>query len=209
MNANAIDIAAPGSDSFLLAPGHLTWELLSALSPTAAASIAGPEGIPGDGIIALLAISAWFAGILVGVSALRLLARILVRWAHAVRFWLSNWAEDLRVGVKMRLKRLDWRQKQEGFVQQEVELDMLDLAVLDHGATLAPGFAITVTDLAEQLKLRPSSVEKSLNKLHQHKLVDPLLGSTDGFGNYCLTDSGAWFVAAHRQNGEMRLEPRL
>jgi len=68
---------------------------------------------------------------------------------------------------------------------------------------LAPGFALSAPELAGQLTMRPAQVQRSLDKLRKYELVDSLIGSTDGFDNYRLTQSGAFFLAdwQRRENG--------
>ena len=188
---------APGNP--LLWPGETLWRWWTQFSPGSTDS-AEPSSFAAMG----LAIAFWFAAILVSTALLRIAGRHLQRLVHTARYRLADYYENLRVGALMRIKRLDWRGNSSSMVQEEVPLDAIDLAVLDHGATLAPGFSISVTDLSERLSTRPSLVERSLVKLHRHKLVDPLLGSTDGYGDYRLTDSGAWFVAANRRNESAR-----
>lgn len=207
-NTNAMIGPGSGPAEWLLTPGHAAWDWLSTASPAIARGLAGGAE-PGALFIAGLAIAAWLFLLLAAAVVLRGLARFALWLAHSVGYWLGNAWGDLRVKFIVRLKRLDWRRRHVGFVQQEIELDPMDLAVLDHGATLAPGFAISVTDLSERLHTRPSLIERSLAKLHQHKLVDTLMGSTDGYGNYRLTDSGAWYVAAQRGGGPPRIEPHL
>ncbi len=184
----------------LLWPGETLWRWWTTISTGSAEA---PE--PGGAAAVGLSIAVWLITILVGAALLRKAGRYAQQLVHAARYQLADRYENLRVGALMRLKRLDWRSNSVGMVQEEVPLDAIDLAVLDHGATLAPGFAISVTDLSAQLSTRPSLVERSLVKLHRHKLVDPLLGSTDGFGDYRLTDSGAWYVAAKRRSEAAQL----
>ena len=76
-----------------------------------------------------------------------------------------------------------------------VEFDDLDLAVLRSASAQGPGFALSAPELAEKFRLRPAQVQRSLEKLSHNKMLDYVLGSTDGFDNYRLTDSGAAFFA--------------
>jgi DNA-binding IscR family transcriptional regulator len=75
------------------------------------------------------------------------------------------------------------------------------LAVLRSAAAGGPAFALSAPELAEKFRMRPSQVQKSLEKLRRNRMVDIVIGSTDGFENYRLTPSGETFVSIwQRQN---------
>ncbi|MCI0516507.1 MAG: hypothetical protein L0Y45_01600 [Woeseiaceae bacterium] len=82
----------------------------------------------------------------------------------------------------------------------EVEFDDIDVAVLRNGAGLRPGYTLSVPELAGRLTIRPSLVQKSLDKLRKQKLVECAFGSTDGFENYRLTPNGITLLAVWRRN---------
>lgn len=85
----------------------------------------------------------------------------------------------------------------------QVEFDDLDFAVLRTAASLGPGFAINATELAERFSLRPAQVQRSLNKLSSNKMLDSIIGSTDGFDNYRLTQLGTAFMSTwQKQPGQ-------
>ena len=83
----------------------------------------------------------------------------------------------------------------------DVELDDLDIAVLNFGMTLSPGLALTEAEQSGDLTQPPEQVQRSLDKLRKHGLVDGTTGTTDGFDNYCLTRSGAYLLTMWQQNG--------
>jgi hypothetical protein len=76
----------------------------------------------------------------------------------------------------------------------EIEFDDLDFTVLQAAADLGPGFTTSAPELASQYGLRPSQLEESLLKLQDNKMITSVLGSTDGFDNYRLTDCGAAYI---------------
>jgi len=76
-----------------------------------------------------------------------------------------------------------------------VEFDRLDLAIMKSAAAKGPGFALSAPELAEQFSLRPAVVQRSLDKLCSNAMINIVIGSTDGYDNYRLTDSGSAFVA--------------
>jgi len=76
----------------------------------------------------------------------------------------------------------------------EVEFDDFDFTVLQAAASRGPGFTTSAPDLASQFGLRPSQFHKSLHKLHGSRMIATVIGSTDGFDNYRLTDYGAAYI---------------
>jgi hypothetical protein len=82
-----------------------------------------------------------------------------------------------------------------------VEFDDLDLAVLRSASARGPGFALSAPELADEFTMRPSQIQCSLDKLSRNKMLDHVIGSTDGFDNYRLTDAGAAFVAMWKRRG--------
>ena len=54
---------------------------------------------------------------------------------------------------------------------------------------------LSAPELAEKFTLRPAQVQSRLEKLRKNNMLRPTKGTTDGFENYGLTDSGQAFVA--------------
>ena len=76
-----------------------------------------------------------------------------------------------------------------------LEFSDLDLAVLRTVSDKGPGFTMSAPELAETFKCRPAQIQRCLDKLFRTRMLDSAIGSTDGFDNYRLTDSGAQFIA--------------
>lgn len=76
-----------------------------------------------------------------------------------------------------------------------VEFDEWDMAVLDSVSEQGPGLTLSAPKLAERLHLRPSRIQQSLDKLSRNKMLDSVIGSTDGLDNYRLTEAGATLVS--------------
>jgi hypothetical protein len=76
----------------------------------------------------------------------------------------------------------------------ELEFDDFDFTVLQAAAQRGPGFTTSAPELASQYGLRPSQFQDSLRKLQNSKMITTVLGSTDGFDNYRLTDYGAAYI---------------
>ena len=84
----------------------------------------------------------------------------------------------------------------------EIDFDDLDLAVLRSAAARGPGLAMSAPEIAEKFKLRPSQVQRSIDKLRQSKMLDIVIGTTDGYENFRLSPSGATFVAMWQRQRE-------
>jgi DNA-binding MarR family transcriptional regulator len=76
-----------------------------------------------------------------------------------------------------------------------IEFDRLDMAVLRSVSAKGPGFALAAPDLADRFKLRPSQVQRSLDKLSNSKMLVSVIGNTDGYENYRITDYGHAYIA--------------
>jgi RIO-like serine/threonine protein kinase len=76
-----------------------------------------------------------------------------------------------------------------------IEFDDLDMAVLRSVSMKGPGFAFSAPDLASRFRLRPSQVQRSLEKLDRNKMLASVIGSTDGYDNYRLTNHGIAYLA--------------
>jgi hypothetical protein len=62
--------------------------------------------------------------------------------------------------------------------------------------------ALSAPEIAEKFKLRPSQVQRSIDKLRRSRMLDTVIGTTDGFGNVRLSPSGATFVAMWQRQRE-------
>ena len=74
------------------------------------------------------------------------------------------------------------------------EFDNVDIAVLRTFFKQGPGMATSAPELAEQLRLRPAQIQHRLDNLMHNHMVRSVIGTTDGFENYRLTDSGLAFI---------------
>jgi hypothetical protein len=81
----------------------------------------------------------------------------------------------------------------------EVDFDDFDFAVLQAAAERGPGFSTSAVELAGKFSLLPSQFQKALGKLSSNKMLTTVIGSTDGFDNYRLTDYGAAYLQMWEQ----------
>jgi hypothetical protein len=76
------------------------------------------------------------------------------------------------------------------------DFDDLDIAVLEVVAALEPGFVSNAAELAERFQTRPARVQRCLDKLRSNKMIDPVIGSNQGYGNYRLSQLGDAFMSS-------------
>lgn len=81
----------------------------------------------------------------------------------------------------------------------EVHFDEIDIVVLQAAAERGPGFTTSAPELAGKYSLRPSQFQEALGKLSRNKMLTTVIGSTDGFDNYRLTDYGAAYLQMWEQ----------
>lgn len=179
-------------------PGDFLLSWFAAVAPVTAIRLDIAADEPGSTLAVVLSLLYW---VLLVVA----LAMAWKFFRNATRFMDSTvrtlWhrialaVSGLKTKVVLKLRRLlPHRAKNTVAPTPMVEFDDLDLAVLRSASAQGPGFALSAPELAENFSLLPSQIQRSLDKLNQNKMLDSVVGSTDGFGNYRLTDSGAAFI---------------
>jgi len=81
----------------------------------------------------------------------------------------------------------------------ETQFADFDFTVLQATADCGPGITTSAPELVSKYGLRTSQFQSSLSKLHSSKMIDTVIGSTDGFDNYRLTDYGAAYMKMWEQ----------
>jgi len=155
----------------------------------------------------------WFL-VIVAVKLLlafiRDLLRIINSFLHTLMFYIANTYAGIRTTLICRFRgRINWR-KSHGEVQTaDIQFDNLEIAIMKVAAAKGPGFALAAPDIAEKLRLRPGQAQNILDKLCQYKMMEPAIGTTDGFDNYRLTNSGNAFMAiVQRQVATSAIRPQ-
>jgi hypothetical protein len=182
-----------------LVPGEFMLTSFAELAPVTARA----WGIAEDGnIIAATAVTSGFFWLLMVIIAWRLyrysrsFARNLIALLRTALYRASEAARSLKTLLVCRLREFSPRQADDGIdMAPEIDFDDLDLAVLRSAAARGPGLATSAPEIAEVFKLRPSEVQRSIDKLRQNRMLDTVIGSTDGYGNFRLSNYGATFMA--------------
>ena len=182
-----------------LAPGDFVLSKFAELAPVTA----GNWGVTGTGdAITAVAVTSGFFWLLLSIVAWRIfrygssLTRNLIALAHTAWYRGRQAAAWLKIWMVCRLREFGPGHRDDDIgAEPEIDFDDLDLAVLRSAAASGPGFATSAPEIAEKFKLRPSEVQRSIDKLRQNKMLDTVIGSTDGYGNFRLSPSGATFMA--------------
>lgn len=127
---------------------------------------------------------------------LKSLIRTIEAIARTIVYRTTMFVRDIKTMLKLRVRRMQfWRKSEETAHAADIELDDIDVAVLQTASAKGPGFAISAPELAEQFRLRPAQIQRSLKKLSAYKMLDYVIGATDGYDNFRLTNYGAAFMA--------------
>ena len=147
----------------------------------------------------LLSLVFWFLLLVLLTILYRWLRRSAITLGAIVRtflFRLTLYFQRKKTALVLRFR--EWfPSRQSGGIDaaETAEFGNLDMAVLRSASAIGPGLALSAPDLASRFKLRPSQVQQSLEKLCQNKMLAQVIGSTDGFDNYRITDSGSTYLA--------------
>lgn len=117
----------------------------------------------------------------IGVMFMRLKFRTLI----ALRSFIT------RLGLE---PLMWWKDSAPEEEQNKLSLNRLDLMVLELAKAAGPGFALSAPELADRMNLRPAQIQQCLDKLSQDNLLDFTLGTTDGYENYRLNDTGTYVL---------------
>ena len=189
-----------------LVPGDFVLSKFAELAPVTATNW-GVTG-NGDSIMAAAVISGLF-WLLMAIVAWRLyrygrsFMRNFIALVHTAWYRIRQAAGSLKTLIVCRLREFVPSRQDDGIdAVPEIDFDDLDLAVLRSAAARGPGLATSAPEIAEKFKLRPSEVQRSIDKLRRNRMLDTVIGSTDGYGNFRLSPSGMTFVAMWQRQHE-------
>jgi len=186
-------------------PGNFLISLAGMYTPGFAGWLgvdAGQAPILATFLLSLLSWFLLFVLLTVCFGFLRNIGRILGAYVRIGWFRVCLYLQQKKTMLVLRFRERFPRLRSGGIDAAETaEFDKLDMAVLHSALAIGAGFALSAPDLAGRFKLRPSQVQRSLEKLVENKMLTLVIGSTDGFDNYRITDSGSTYMAFwQRQN---------
>lgn len=178
-------------------PGHYGLMQISTVAPQFAANLSAPEN--NTLAVFLLSLIYWFLVVVLVTIAVRWwrnVARIVTATLRTLVFRISLEVGNAKTKLVCDFRhRLSWRKSLADNETPMVEFDSLDLSVLKCAVAKGLEFTLSAPELSEQFAVRPAQVQRSLDKLCGNSMINVVIGSTDGFDNYRLTDSGSAFVA--------------
>ncbi len=204
---NVIQITAGGAfphhsscmSNFFNLPGDYVLKLLAASAPGIASllGVARPE----ESIVVTILLSAlaWVLACVVLWGSV-----ILVKNLHRITDAIvrTAWYQVVQAGGNARTwaicrfthlipkRRCDDQHE----AMPETQFDDFDFTVLQATADCGSAFTTSAPELASTYGLRPAQFQNSLSKLHSSKMIIAVIGCTDGFDNYRLTDYGAAYI---------------
>lgn len=189
-------------------PGEYALPQLGNMVPDITAYMSTPTNY--TTAVVILSLIYWYLVVVlmtIFVRTCRDVARIVTATARTIIFRIILEAGNAKTRLVCRLRqRLPWGKTAQDATAPAVEFDKLDIAILKAAVVKGPGFAFSAPELAEQFSLRPVQVQRSLDKLCSNTMITTVLGSTEGFGNYRLTDSGNSFVGMWAQQKPRTVE---
>jgi hypothetical protein len=185
-------LAIPSFEDWFYLPGDWALYLLDRYAPRTAEMFgigAGDYGGFMAGIVAWIFWIAFAVALIITTSAVRRLDDAMTR------SFVGAFSE-LRRRVRMAIAFARYRRgrrvvrKEPTFEGEEPTLSHDEVRVLDLHAKLAPGFALSVSDVAEELDARAYEVNAVLERLGHLKLLQSTVGGLDGEVAYTLTAGG-------------------
>lgn len=183
---------------FFLLPADVLLSLLARWAPETADALTSGNGAVVTPVV--LALVGWVLLPALTLLFLKLCRNVL----HQLRAIILTLWYHLRTAFAGFMMRITWRFRAlfsrrdddpGAVLGPTIELDDLDLAILRAISAMGPGFAISAPDLAEKFTIRPAQAQRSFDKMSHNHLVCSIIGTTDGFENFRLTDYGSAFVA--------------
>jgi hypothetical protein len=185
-------IAIPSFEEWFYLPGDwLIYWLSSRVPPLAELLGVGPADY-GGAFAGLLSWLLWIAFAIALIAA----AATVRRFDRAVTSGLVDGVAELKRRIRMAVAFARYRRqrkvvrKEPTFDGVEPRLSRDEERALELHARLAPGFALAVNDVAEELDVRVYEVRSVVERLQRLKLLQSTVGGLDGETAYTLTSAG-------------------
>jgi hypothetical protein len=189
-------LALPSLGECFLLPGNWLIYLLASRLPAVAELLGvGPADYGG----AFAAVSAWLAWLVVAIALIAATSAVR-RFDRAVTRRIVGGVAEIARHVRMALafaryrRRRRTQRKEPTFEGEEPILSRDELTVLELHARLAAGFALSVSDVAEELDQRVYEIRGMLERLQRLELLHATVGGLDGETAHTLTSRGRAFL---------------
>ena len=186
-------LVIPSFEEWFFLPGDWVIYLLSSWTPP----VADMLGVsPADYGGTLAGFLAWVCWIVLAIVAIATTSAVR-RFDRALTNGIFDLGLELRRRVRMALVFVEYRRKARARrkeptidVVEEPGLSRDELRVLELHARLSPGFALSTSDVAEELGTRGHEIRAALERLRKLNLLQATVGGHDGETAYTLSAAG-------------------
>jgi hypothetical protein len=191
--------AVPSFEQWFFLPGDWSIYWLASRVPAAAELLGVGPAHYGSVFAGFVAWLLWLALAIALIAA----AATVRRFDRAVTRGIVDGAAELKRRIRMALVFAQYRRgrpaqrKEPTFDGEEPTLSRDEVRALELHARLAPGFALAVSDVAEELHARVYEVRSVLERLQRLELLKATVGGLDGETAYTLTSAGRALLRLH------------
>ena len=181
-------------NAFLL-PGEAILSLIGKVAPETEAIMRIDYGATIYPLVFSLVV--WTVALIVGLIIIKMIKNAVWQTAALIRtfhYWVRNQLGNIKTKLLWKYRKFFPHKSDIDAIVGQEEFDRLDIAVMRTLFKQGPAMASSAPDLAEKFSLRPAEVQRRLEKLAENHMVRSVIGSTDGFENYRLSDSGLTFI---------------
>jgi DNA-binding MarR family transcriptional regulator len=186
-------LVIPSFGEWFFLPGDWVIYLLTSRVPAVAELLELSVGDYGGTLAGFLAWVCWVAFAIASIAA----SAAVRRFDRAVTQRLAELVAELRRHARMAIVLARYRRERHT-ERKEPSIDVGELPglrpdelrILRLHAKLAPGFALAVSDVADELGARSHEVRAALERLQKLALLQATVGGLDGETAYTLTAAG-------------------
>jgi len=186
-------LAIPSFEEWFFLPGDwLIYLVSSRAAPVADLFGVGPADYGG----ALAAFLSWFCWIAFALLAIATTSAVR-RFDRVLTYKIIDAVVELRRRVRMAFVFVEYRRKLRA-QRKEPTIDVIEepglsrdeLRVLQLHARLSPGFALSTSDVAQELRTSGHEIRGALERLQKLNLLNATVGGLDGETAYTLSPAG-------------------
>jgi hypothetical protein len=196
----------PSFEEWFYLPGDWVLYLLASRLPAVAGLFGVSDPAYGGTLAALIAWTCW----IVFALALIIFTSAVRSFDRALTDNIVGAAVEVRRRVRMAITFVQYRRRRRAKrkepaidVGEEPGLSRDEMRVLIVHSKLAPGFALSTSDVARELDTRGHEIRGALERLQKLKLLQATVGGLDGETAYTLTAAGRSVLQIRRA------EPRM
>lgn len=198
--ADAGSFVLPLLAEWFFLPGDWLIYFLASHAPAIAAALdVGPADYGGT-LAGFLAWVFWVAGPIASIAAAAAVRRFDENVTRRIAYAAAELRRRLRMAIAMaryRRGRRAARREPSFDVEELPSLRRDELLVLALHSRLAPGFALTADDVAEELGRRGHEIRAVLERLQKLTLLQATVGGLEGETAYTLTAAGRAALRLH------------